>query len=813
MLASVEGRARTSAAAVTLLFLSACAGGGSPGQMPGTGGSGAGTGGVASGGTNAGGSVSAGGTVATGGRTGTGAGGTMSGAGGAGAGSGGSATTGAGGTKPTGTAGAGMTGSGGTGAGGAMVTPPAIAQVPNPGPTPVSNAGITVNVDASGAYSVTFKSPAFTFSGNLGAAASGVATKTGSDTLGPYSETTFSYSSGGTRNGRIRAYTQVPVVVFGETNPAAAANTRNFPKFTKVPSLPYHVSYGAGPWADYTLKSFNADSPWTYFDSQANTFIISGASHFTNIQTAQASGGITVGISSQISSLPAGFEQTAIVAADVGINRTFTDWGWALINMGGKKQTASDGTPELAKFGYWTDNGGAYHYATAPGMNYEQTLASVKSDFETTGKIPLAYMQLDSWWYPKGPTQSWSDSNSGESTFTAAPALFPEGLAGFQQKMGFPFLVHARWIDTSSPYRQMYKMSGNEPIDPAFWTMIASYLKSASVITYEQDWLSDGAEPATNNLTDQDAFLDNMASAMGAAGIDIQYCMPWARHFLQSTKYNNVTTIRPSDDRFDRNRWRIFFWGSRLSAAVGLWPWSDVFKSSEHDNLLLSTLAAGIMGSADAINTPDFASIRRAIRSDGMLIKPDTPFELLDKSFIAEAAGTSGVGIGSTYSMHPAGKVSYVFAFTDTAGATASFMPSELGYGGNVYVYNVNAGTGQVAMPSTQISATLATTTTTAYYVVTPIGASGIGFLGEQGKIAPLGTKRIASFSDDGTVAANVVFASGEGAITLQGYAPSAPTVTASTGSVGAVSYSSTTHLFTVPVTAAGTTATVHISP
>jgi hypothetical protein len=359
----------------------------------------------------------------------------------------------------------------------------------------------------------------------------------------------------------------------------------------------------------------------------------------------------------------------------------------------------------------------------------------------------------------------------------------------------------------------MYKMSGNEPIDPAFWTMVASYLKSANVITYEQDWLSDGAEPATNNLTDQDLFLDNMASSMAAEGIDIQYCMPWARHFLQSTKYSNVTTIRMSDDRFDRSKWRIFFWGSRFAAAVGLWPWSDVFKSSEHDNLLLSTLTGGIMGSADAIGTPDFASIRRAIRADGMLIKPDVPILLLDRSLVAEASGSSGVGIATTYSQHPAGRVSYVFGFTDTAGASASFTPAELGYTGSVYVYDVNADSGRVATPSQSVSATLATTNSTAYYVVTPIGASGIGFLGERGKIAPLGKKRIASFSDDGGVDIDVAFGAGEGSVTLQGYAPKAPTATATAGTVGAVTYSASTQLFTLPVTAAGTSATVRLTP
>ena len=58
-----------------------------------------------------------------------------------------------------------------------------------------------------------------------------------------------------------------------------------------------------------------------------------------------------------------------------------------------------------------------------------------------------------------------------------------------------------------------------------------------------------------------------------------------------------------------------------------------------------------------------------------------------------------------------------------------------------------------------------------------------------------------------------VAFGDGEGPVTLQDYAPAAPTVKALTGTAGAVSYDATTKLFTVSITAAGTAATVAITP
>jgi len=333
------------------------------------------------------------------------------------------------------------------------------------------------------------------------------------------------------------------------------------------------------------------------------------------------------------------------------------------------------------------------------------------------------------------------------------------------------------------------------------------------VTTYEQDWLAYKGEPDTSNLTDEDAYLDNMAQAMADVGIDMQYCMERAKHIMQSTKYPNLTNSRVSDDRFDRKWWRTFFYGTRLAWSVRVWPWTDNWRSTEHDNLLISNLSAGIFGGSDQIDAADIPALKRALRADGTIIKPDVPLMLMDRSIIDEAKGSPGATFATTYTQHEGGRFTYVFAFSDTAGATASFTPDELGYSGSVYVYDVNAGTGKVTSSSQASTKTLAATTTTAYYIVAPVGPSGIAFLGEKNKIAALGKKRISSFTDDGTISVGVAFGEGEGPVTLQGYATAAPTVTAFTGKAGTIAYDTTTKLFTVQITAAGTAATVAIAP
>ena len=670
--------------------------------------------------------------------------------------------------------------------------------------------GPKVAVDASGKYTVTFTRPPWVFGGNLGSPATAIATTSGSDAAGAYHETTFSYTSSGTRNARIRSYDGASVVVFAETNPASGSNIRNFPKLSTLPSTSYHLTHQDVQFAPYSFSALTGDSPWLFFDDSANAFILSAGSHFMNAQTSRdGSGAIAVGILSQISTLPAGFEQTAVLAADSGINRAWDDWGATLMKLGGKKANPNDLSPDLAMFGYWTDNHAAYYYKTESGKDYQTTLKDAKAYFQQQG-TPIGSIQLDSWWYPKGSANSWQGSGTdrgGEYLYQGDKTLFPNGLGSFQQSLGLSLVTHARWIDSASPYRSMYKMSGGVSIDPAFWTSIASYLKSNGVGTYEQDWLNENAMPSTTNLTDQDAFTDNMAKAMADAGLSIQYCMALPRHYLQSSKYQNLVTARVSEDGFSRSRWRPFFYSSRLAWSVGLWPWTDSFMSSDRDGLLLSTLTGGMMGVGDAIGGADKASILRAIRPDGVLIKPDAPILLLDRSILAEAQGKTGLSIATTYSEHAGGRTTYVFGFTDSS-AAMSFTPAELGYSGSVYVLDFNHSTGRLLMAD---QANTDSVSKTAYYIVAPVGKSGIAFLGEPGKLAATGKKRIADWSDDGTLTVAVVFASGESSVTLTGYAPSPPMATATSGSVGTVQYDSTQKRFTVAVTPSGAAASIRL--
>jgi hypothetical protein len=674
-------------------------------------------------------------------------------------------------------------------------------------------AGAQVSIDAGqGNYTIVFQHPAWTFGGTVGFPVAITGKSTGSDKLGSYGEIGFAYNDGeGPETASIRAYDNTPVVLFTVNYGGPSAhNIPRFPRLSTYPQIPHHLTYGEVEFAPYSFTNLTADSPWVYFDDASNAFVVSAANHFMNASTALSAGSIATGIDPAIATIPAGFSFQTVLVAQPGINAAYGTWGRALTSWSGKKLPASDATPTLERFGYWTDNGATYYYNFDMTKGYAGTILAVRDSFKQLG-IPLAYMQLDSWWYPKGATDIWSDKAGGQYKYAADKTLFPMDLPAFETSIALPLITHARWIDPASPYRTQYMMSNNVSTDPTYWTAIAAYLAAGGVTVYEQDWLNQNALPLTNNLVDQDAFMDNMASAMAGKGLTMQYCMPLPRHFLQSTKYDNLVTTRVSVDRFSRPRWQDFLYASRLASAVGEWPWVDTFMSSEEDNLILATLSAGMVGVGDAIGATSAANISRAIRADGVIVKPDAPIVPLDSTFVNGAKGVDTPDVAAAYTDFGGMRASYVWTFNAGTNVAATFTPAAFGQTGQVFVFNWFAGAGKVVDAAAAYTENLGPSTggSRNYYVVVPVGPSGIALVGDAGKYVSLGKKRVTALADSGTLSVSLSFASGEAPVTLRGYAAAQPTATATTGTVGPVAWDAASKMFTVAVTQSNGSATV----
>jgi hypothetical protein len=329
-------------------------------------------------------------------------------------------------------------------------------------------------------------------------------------------------------------------------------------------------------------------------------------------------------------------------------------------------------------------------------------------------------MQLDSWWYSKSATRANGDQGSdfkvkelprgewnrygGLLEYRAHKDLFPDGLAAFQKQLGLPLITHNRRIDRKSDYHRFYKITGVAAIDPKWWDDIADYVKDCGVATYEQDWLNEiyaNSPEMASTAGIGDAFTDEMSRATTQRGITMQYCMATPRFFLQGSKYDNLTTIRVSDDRFDRRVWSDMLYVSRFASALGEWPWVDVFKSHETPNILLANLSGGMVGLSDALAETDVENVMRTCRGDGVIIKPDAPIVPTDATWIADAKAGSIKGgeepmIAYAYTDDGnRSRTTYVFCYPRNERQQrrgVHFKAGDFGIDGNASVYEWKSG-------------------------------------------------------------------------------------------------------------------------
>ena len=663
------------------------------------------------------------------------------------------------------------------------------------------NRALQATIKTDGIYELALRSVGWRLVGRLPQVSPTIQMTHGKDAIGSYEALSAAYL-GEARTAEIRIYQGLPVALFRDTWNTAGHNEHPFPTFDALPAGLMKFSYRQKTFGVYEFGALGPEGPWTVFDKLGNVMLLSPADHFLLSQMNESPGGTAVsGILPTIQTLPAGFSHSTLLVFDKGMNQTFSVWGSVLLALGGKQRPANDANVVLAKLGYWTDNGATYYYKFDPQLGYAGTLLAVRDQFKKLG-VPLGYMQLDSWWYPKGVNARWNSAGSalpdGEYAYRADKELFPDGLSAFHQSLGLPMVTHARWISTASPYRDRYKMSGNVVIDPNFWKSTAEYLAAAGVVTYEQDWLDRNAQTEMN-LQDPRTFLENMSEAMLSKGITIQYCMPLPSHYMASTQYRNVQTIRPSNDRFNRDQWDTFLYDSQLASAVGLWPWTDVFFSNELPNLILSTLSAGPVGVGDALGETNAQNLKGAIRGDGLIVKADTPLLPINSMYTTDVTNSGAPMVAMSTDTFGDQSVRYVFAYARSASEESTTVPlSNLEVSGSVFAYDWLTHRGE--MISEGGSLRMRFVDGWDYQILSPVNREGLALLGDTEKFVPLGKQRIAALEDRGTLTATIKFAAGEDMLTISGYSSRSPTVKAIQGKLSHTAYDPQAKIFRVQV-------------
>ncbi len=690
--------------------------------------------------------------------------------------------------------------------------------------TVVTSSGLSAEVEpGTGRYSVACKQPDWRLGGGFNHPVENVLTGKGRDKQGDYHEVTFNWKEGARpMSGTIRLYDDHPVALLSQTcREASETPPPAFPAFTNLPADLHVFSYG---WHEFAPPRFSAteiSTPWMLFDDKANAVVISPATHFMVARMiGDGRTNVTSGFATNLHNLPAGFTHTTAVVMETGINRAWELWGKTLLALGDAKRPGPEADPVLRYLGYWTDNGANYYYNYDMDKGYAGTMLALAEHYRQE-QIPIRYLQLDSWWYyktttdadgkpgkpikaPKLPPGEWN-RYGGLLEYKAHTDLFTNGLDNFQKAIGLPLVTHSRWVDRESPYHQRYKISGVAAVDPKWWDEIATYMKSVGIVTYEQDWLDRifTYSPAfSGEIGVGEAFLDNMSRACQEKGITLQYCMPYPCHFMQGSRYENLTTIRTSGDRFHSGHWGDFLYTSRLASALGIRPWADVYMSPETNNVLVSTLSAGAVGIGDAIGKENKANLLLAVRPDGVIVKPDAPMVPLDRTYIADAKKKHSPFMAATYTENNGLRTSYVFAFNRSGSAPGEVKASraDLGLNGDAYVYDYFAASGKPLPENESLTAPLAEKAA-AFYVVAPMRQSGIAFLGDKGKFVGTGRQRIAAIEEARhKLTVNLLLAENEDTVTLHGFAKAAPSATILAGVDDPVQYDPTTHYFTMEI-------------
>jgi hypothetical protein len=108
-----------------------------------------------------------------------------------------------------------------------------------------------------------------------------------------------------------------------------------------------------------------------------------------------------------------------------------------------------------------------------------------------------------------------------------------------------------------------------------------------------------------------------------------------------------------------------FLHSNVMARALGLWPYKDVFHSSEdcetrEVEALLSALSAGPVGIGDALGMADAELIHRTCRADGVLVRPDVPVAAVDRATFSAPVWSGELLVGSAHTQHTAGRWGYV---------------------------------------------------------------------------------------------------------------------------------------------------------
>ncbi|GMH62059.1 hypothetical protein TrLO_g8075 [Triparma laevis f. longispina] len=520
----------------------------------------------------------------------------------------------------------------------------------------------------------------------------------------------------------------------------------------------------SGPLTSYS-PSHQGGVPLVIYNSSEPSLpmtVFSPLTDFKSVHLSADSDTFSPGILSNATFIPKGFSATYVLSASSGINKGMMDWGDKLLSWNDKPRTDMFVDATHSTIGFWTDNGGYYHYSTGEDetRTYEEVLPEVKVYHDEIG-VPFGHWQFDSWFYPKdGPVDN-GGGGGGVTNWTADPTIFPTGMPNINELLdGMPTVMHNRQWSATSDYIKNWDFEwyiDDEtqiaiPKDPAaFFTRFFQEQKDWGLSMYEQDWIMkqyDLTESLYLNLTLGDLWHRGMGEGASAAGLSVQYCMPYPNDILSSVMNKAVTNIRATDDYFhgaDRyeSNWPIGQ-TAMLIHALGALPFKDGFYSSTNEqrggqevgpelhpdrHAIMATLSTAMVGPMDGINLLNASRVMSTCNADGLILKPDMPVTTPDYCYLGGKKGEDCMAYFTVSGNN------YYFFDNDGDGEFGLEMVDKLeGAEGEYVVYNWYTGESQSIKAGERVTLE-AGYEGHSFAVVSPFGDVGVAFIGEVDKI------------------------------------------------------------------------------
>jgi hypothetical protein len=706
---------------------------------------------------------------------------------------------------------------------------------------------VSVVVSASGAFSVSVNGGATYFSSSSTYVRSGGRLYTtadsslilasppslpaaGSDTLGPFMRQEMTWDVGGEAVfvTAVRVYSSAGIAVFEQSfpggingtaapgNDAADAVTSAWPSFAIDASDTDRAVVGFGgrflesskvvAWGsavDGLPSAGQHGGPMIVFDRYYSTsVVVSSFSRHTvatsSLDKTGSAAAVSYGLIGTVSSIPAGFSlETVIIATAGGPTAGAKRWG-ALLLDAAQITRPYDFTLEV--LAYYTANGAYYYYKPETNKSFEKTLLDVLTDARARD-IPYRYLQLDSWFYPKG-------EGGGVVDWNATANAFPDGLSAFHDKVGMPFYAHNRHWSAEAVYA---RQNGGDydfivepsnklaiPVEQRFWNDLLQNASAWGMIVYEQDWMfteAEGLNATRESATLTDTWLTQMATAAAAVNATVQYCMSLGRFVMMGAVLPALTQFRAGDDYGPGQTktcgfpYCVYYIGttSLLGYALELAPSKDGFWSTEMQPgsafpdatepyaAMLAAVAAfstAPVQLGDGIGFTNKTLVLAICTPSGRLLQPSRPMSTIDACFTAAAFGAGGpvaarnnvLPVQSSHTLVASRTWAHILCIGLAAPASIAptdlpldFVPTPGDAGALFYAgWREDGGGSFDAIGAFTADSPLKLAAAPdphdwSLHHVAPLFQSGWAFLGEPAKLVPVSVWRILNVTDTGT--------------------------------------------------------------